>query len=189
MAHQAYLTKAHFPFPLQGYRRSVTARPEVTTIHRSKDLVLRGGWAPGAGPAATSVTGAGLLGLVLVVSIIAVLAVLSLSATEFRLDREPPEVASPETGAGGASGPITPSDGARRVACESSYRAIEAALTTRQAASGTPALSVDELVRDGWLSGSALTPGAGITLEVVDGAATGRILVDGRPGLSGCAAP
>ena len=135
------------------------------------------------------------MGLLLVVVILGVLVVIAMSGTELRLDMEPPGLPSSETATGAAAGPAPaspasparPTDAARRAACEASYEAVVSALATEQAASGTPAQTVEELVRDGWLDPSVVTTEPGITLEAVDGAATGRVLVDGQPGPAGCA--
>lgn len=130
--------------------------------------------------------GAGLVSLLLVVSIIAVLAVMAMSASDFQLDMETPEVTAPPAAPGATGRPATPGGEGRRVACESNYRVVETAVATRQAAEGSLALSVEELVAGGWMNASVLSAAPGITLEVVDGVATGAVLVDGRPGLAGC---
>lgn len=88
-------------------------------------------------------------------------------------------VAPPKEGEAVGVAPRSSED-ARNAACRANYRAVEVALAARQAASGSGALTVEELARDGWLDSSIVTSDAGITLEVLNsGAATGRILVDG----------
>lgn len=135
-------------------------------------------------------SGAGLLSVLVVVAILGGLAVLSMSATDFQVDMEPPGASMPEASPGAvqtpAPAPARPGDAARQVACEANYRAVQTALATAQAASGTLAMTVEELVQGGWLSPSVATDDPGITLEVSNGAPTGRILVDGQPGPSAC---
>ena len=139
--------------------------------------------------------GAGLLSLVVVVAILGTLAVMSLRATELQLDMVPPDVTStgaaqstaPGSAPGPAASPVRPSDVARRAVCETSYQAVVSALATQQAASGARASSVGELVQAGWLDPAVLTAEPGISLEMVDGAPTGRVLVDGQPGPAACA--
>jgi hypothetical protein len=122
----------------------------------------------------------------MVVAIIGVLAMISLSATDVQLDVEPLD--EPPSGAGEpAFSPNKPGAEARWATCEANYRSVEAASATMQAATGRLALTVEELVQGGWLS-SAPTPAADfVTLEVVEGTATGRILVNGQPGPGACA--
>lgn len=136
--------------------------------------------------------GAGLLSLLMVVAVIGVLVVTSMSANDFQLDMEPPGGTLPESSAGAVKtpapspAPARPRDAARQAVCEANYRAVETALASEQAASGTLSLTVEELVRDGWLSPSVVTDDPGITLEVANGAPTGRVLVDGQPGPAAC---
>lgn len=74
-------------------------------------------------------------------------------------------------------------------ACRADVASLETALSTAQTVLGTAPTTLDDLVRRGFLSEAPYRPFFAFTPEVVDGAATGRVLVNGRPGKEGCALP
>lgn len=80
-------------------------------------------------------------------------------------------------------------DASQVQACRADVASLETALSTAQTVLGTAPTTLDDLVRRGFLSEAPYHPFFTFTPEVVDGAATGRVLVNGRPGKEGCALP
>lgn len=74
-------------------------------------------------------------------------------------------------------------------ACRAEVASLESALSTAQTVLGTAPTTLDDLVRRGFLNEAPHQPFFAFTPEVVDGAGTGRVLVNGRPGKEGCAPP
>jgi hypothetical protein len=88
-------------------------------------------------------------------------------------------------GPAAANPPSLPS-AARTAACRANVGVVEAAISTKHATDGSYPSSIDELVRGHWLDSAPTTAGFQMTLEVVNGQPTGRLVVNGQPGLQGC---
>lgn len=89
----------------------------------------------------------------------------------------------PSAGAGNSS---SLASNARTAACRANVGVVEAAVTTKHGTDGTYPASVDELVAGHWLDAAPSTVGYQITLELAGGQPTGRVLVNGQPGVQGC---
>jgi hypothetical protein len=85
-----------------------------------------------------------------------------------------------------ANSPSMPS-AARQAACRANVEVVEAAIGTKHATDGAYPSSIDELVNGHWLDSAPTSAGYQMTIEVLDGQATGRLLVNGQPAAQGCA--
>jgi len=96
-----------------------------------------------------------------------------------------------EPGAGpGSSAPTSrprsPAAGATSAACTADVRTLEQAAAVKHAADGAYPTAIAELVAGHWISEAPALRGYELTLEVVGGTPTGRILVNGLPADRGC---
>jgi hypothetical protein len=78
---------------------------------------------------------------------------------------------------------------ARTAACRANVGVVNTAVATKHQTDGTYPSSIDELVAGRWLDAAPSTLGYEMSLETAGGQPTGRVLVNGQPGLQGCDAP
>lgn len=96
------------------------------------------------------------------------------------------EQASPELGAEAPARPAGLPGAASSVACRTDVATLETAMGTAQAIEGTYPASLSDLMARGFLSELPNRPGLLYAPEVIDGRATGRVLVNGLPAGDGC---
>lgn len=143
--------------------------------------------------------GASLVGVLVVVMILGLLGTLGLLAFSV-LPSDPVGTSSLKAlepggdlaGAGASSTvsgrPRSPTAGGASAACMSNVRVIGQAAATKHATDGAFPATVDELVQGRWLSEAPSLRGYDLTMELVGGQPTGRILVNDQPAEQGCAA-
>lgn len=90
-------------------------------------------------------------------------------------------------GPAGPAGPGGMMGAASITACNANVDLVEKALGTMTATGQPLPATVEELVARGGLSEAPVMRGYTLTLENVDGAPTGKVLVNGKPGVEGCA--
>lgn len=138
-----------------------------------------------------------MVGLVVVLALLGALAALALSSSRgdgllsdlvapSGTTGDPLSVGSP---AAAGSGPAALVDASEVVACRADVVSLEAAMATARTVLGAVPLTLPELVKGGFLSDLPARPGFTFVPEVAAGVATGRVLVNGRTGSEGCAAP
>lgn len=144
--------------------------------------------------------GLGLVGMLVVLALLGALAVLASSSLGGDDDpigaARPGSRLVPAAGAagagpgggtgGGAAGLVSASSVA---ACQADVAAIESAMTAAHATLGRFPATVAELVTSGFLSAAPHRAGFAFSLEIVNGSATGRVLVNGRPAEESCTSP
>lgn len=91
-------------------------------------------------------------------------------------------------GPSAANPPSLPST-ARTAACKANVGVVDAAIAAKYATDGAYPASMEELVVGHWLDAAPATAGYQMSLEVVGSQPTGRLLVNGKPGVDGCDAP
>ena len=138
--------------------------------------------------------GTGLIGLVVVLGLLGGLVALVLSSREVgfslpeaAINGTPDSPASNPPPAGGGLGSLV--DASQMATCRADVAAIETAMGTSRAVLGVVPRSLPELITLGFLTEVPVRPGFTFTPELIGGTATGRVLVNGRPGVEGCSDP
>lgn len=94
-----------------------------------------------------------------------------------------------DTAAPSARGPAGLVQGASVQECQADLATLETAVSAYMAQAGSNPTTTDDLVTAGFLSSLPSRPSYAFSLEAVDGQPTGRVMVNGRPGVEGCHAP
>lgn len=134
------------------------------------------------------------MGLLLVLVVLGGMAALVLAATsvappDLDLSTSEPLVPAAPGRAAAAGGGAASANAAAVAACEADVATVEAAMATARAVRGSVPTTLGDLVSQGFLAEVPTRPGFAFAPEVVNGSATGRVTVNGRPGREGCAAP
>jgi hypothetical protein len=140
-------------------------------------------------------SGLSLVGILVVILILGTLAALTVAALNSDLlgtsalsGVSSGDLAGGGTRSGAATGPGFRA-GATTASCIANVRTVEQAAATKHASDGVFPATVAELVTGHWLDEAPVLPGYALTIEVVGGRPTGKVLVNGSAADQGCAAP
>jgi hypothetical protein len=135
--------------------------------------------------------GASLLGMVIVIAILGVLAmVASKAVTSPDLVIDPGSQPAPAEAStappSSPARPVSPATAAAVAACRLDERSVEDAATAMYASAGRYPTTIADLVAGRWLAAPPANTRYTLTLETVADRPTGRVLVNGNPGVAGC---
>lgn len=158
------------------------------------------GYVRSVGARRTGEDGLSLVGMLVVLALLGALTVLAVSSLGGDDDligaARPGSRLHPAAGAAGAGPGGGTGEGAAGLvgassvaACQADVAAIESAMTAARAVLGRFPATVAELVTSGFLSEVPHRAGFAFSVEMVNGSATGRVLVNGRPAEESCTSP